>query len=163
MPPAILRLQGQDCSVVFDTRSLPIVFATWSGVPDLELIDAYFATQVQQSTILRPSGRKMIIISDCRTMGRATPVARKRIAELSDAQRELFGATMLGSCTVFSSALIRGVLTALSWLDPGLRVPTFATLEAAVAWAAQQLVAAGVAVPQVDLDEVVEAGVGSAT
>jgi hypothetical protein len=158
---SILRLHGDACAVVIDRRALPIVFATWTGAPDLALIDAYFAAQIDLSIEQRSSGRRMVIVSDCRAMGRASPLARKRIADHTAAQRELFGATMLGSCTVFSSALVRGVLTALAWLDPDLRVPSFATLDAALAWATKEITAAGMLVPVVDLLEVAEVGSAS--
>lgn len=154
----ILTLRGRDCSVVLDLRTLPIAFATWKGVPDPDLVDAYFAAQTQQSLLLRGRGQKMLIVSDCREMGRATPITRQRIAEHTTAQRELYGQTILASCTVFSSALVRGVLTALGWLDPGMRVPTFATLEAALEWASVMLLGAGMVAPRVDLDAVVIAG-----
>jgi hypothetical protein len=160
--PAILTLHGaNDCNVVIDTRALPIVFTTWTGVPDGALVDAYFAAQTQQSLLLRSRGDKMVMISDCRAMGRATPTTRQRIAEHTTAQRELYNATIVGSCSVFSSALVRGVVTALGWLDPGMRVPTFASLEAALVWADETLRAAGMMAPRVDLDVVERAGATS--
>lgn len=169
MPPSILELSttssslvtlrgAGDCSVVLDFRALPIVFSTWTGVPDIGLVDAYFAAQTEASLLLRSRGDTMVMISDCRAMGRATPTTRQRIAEHTVAQRDLYNQTMLGSCSVFSSALVRGVVTALGWLDPGMRVPTFATLEAALAWANETIVAAGLVAPRVDLGVVERAG-----
>lgn len=158
-PTGVLTLRGDsDCSVVFDVRTLPIVFATWTGVPDPALVDAYFAAQTQQSLLLRARGGKMVMISDCRAMGRASPSTRHQIAEQANAQRELYGQTIVGSCSVFSSALVRGVVTALGWLDPTMRVPTFGTLDAALAWASDTLAGAGLVAPRVDLGAVEAAG-----
>ena len=154
--PSIIRVRGEGpCSVVFDTRTLPIVFSTWQGVPDIALIEAYFDIQTKTAKQLLERNQKMVLVTDGRNMGRATALGRQRIAELSNAQRELYGATMVGSCTVITSALLRGVITALGWLDEGMRVPTLPTLEAGVAWANEQLVKAGIPAPaRVDLDAV---------
>lgn len=77
-----------------------------------------------------------------------TPAQRKLIAELSRDHEPRSRKWCVGGATVLTSAVARGVLTAITWLAPPVYKLTYhATLDEAVDEASRTLQAKGVVVP----------------
>lgn len=149
MAPLVL-IEGQSCWAKIDSRYPPIVYVTWAGVPDVALIERYFAVTVEQATELVKLGKRCVMISDTRAMGRTSPLGRRRISELSRTHQELLEQAGYASCLIVENPLVRGVITALSWVDPTMDSKVVGTVDEAMAWATQTLKEAGAAVPVLD-------------
>lgn len=107
-------------SVVVDDRAWPIVFATWFGEPTEALVDRYFAHHATVVERAREQRERIVLVTDTFATDRPSPKARKRITDLSATQAKEVAPHTLKSLVVIESALLRGVVTALAWIDPGL-------------------------------------------
>lgn len=148
--PGVTVLEDGDAAVVMDERSWPLVTSTWFGTSTEPLVEQFFRHTDGQLDRANARGEKIVLIAD--TYGASPPPAkvRRRIAELSSAQGPRSEPLVLVSVTVIQSVLIRGAVTALSWIDPSLsRGKNVASFDAALASALAAMQAAGVGVPAV--------------
>lgn len=135
-------------SVVLDSRAWPVVITTWFGTPTEGLVDRYFD---QHATILergRKNSERIVLISDTFATERPTATARKRIADRTSAHADVAQSITLQSFIVIESALIRGAVTALSWVMPSMEEnEVVGSIETAIDRALAALDAAGIARP----------------
>jgi hypothetical protein len=129
----------------FDLSCLPIVTVTFDGLATDAEFDAYLDTMSR--TVL--DRREMTVtILDARASGRAPASQRKKQADWLKQHEHRLRQYSLGTAFVIDSPLVRGVLTAILWVQPMATAYTIVgTLEAAERWAAEQLRAAGAAPP----------------
>jgi hypothetical protein len=137
-----------DAAIVIDERSWPIITGTWFGATTETLVTQYFAHSAAQLARAGVGQRRIVILTDTYATKPPSAKVRQRIGELSRTQVEASRPRVLANYTVIESALIRGVVTALSWIDPSMadtkNVPSF---EAGLAGALAELKAAGIPVP----------------
>jgi hypothetical protein len=135
-------------SVVLDSRAWPVVITTWFGTPTEVLVDRYFD---QHATVLeraRKNSDRIVLISDTFATERPTATARKRIADRTSAHAKVAQSITLASFIVIENALIRGAVTALSWIIPSMDENELVdSIETAIDRGLAALDAAGIARP----------------
>jgi hypothetical protein len=135
--PEILR-DGAS-SIVLDERWSPLVFLTWFGEPTEPLVRSYFEWNAGMLTRAKERNRRLVTINDAFATDRPSPKVRQLLVDLAKEQPPWARQMTLQGFVVVESALIRGAVTALSWLDPNLMsgskvVPSIeAAIEAALA------------------------------
>lgn len=107
-------------AVIFDDRVPGFVFTTWFGEATVPLVDRYYERHASHLADLRKEKRRFVLITDTFAAARPSPNARKRIADLLVTLGPDRRYLTVGSYLVIESALIRGAVTALAWLDASL-------------------------------------------
>ncbi len=127
-----------------DTSRHPIVTVRFSGYISEPEFDQYLAAM---TNVINRS-EKTLTILDARHAIRNPASQRKKQADWLKTHEARLRQYSLGTAFVITSPFVRGVLTAILWLQPLPNDYTVvATLEEAEAWAARQLAAAGIAMP----------------
>jgi hypothetical protein len=131
-------------AVAIDERYLPLVVSCFIGDVNLSLGAWYEKTihdVVQDETM---SERRIVNIHDATHTTRTSPEMRKFWAELSTRNAETVGVRTLHNFIVVSNPIMRGVVTAVTWLNPSVsQIQVFANLQRAVTEASARLGAAG--------------------
>lgn len=135
-------------SVVIDPRAWPIVIATWFGEPTEMLVDRYFAAHDGLLDRARRSRERIVLVTDAFATERPSAKARKRITDLTAAQPADVATITVASYVVIENPMIRGVVTALSWVNPKMaESQNVATITIALDRALASLDAAGIPRP----------------
>jgi hypothetical protein len=136
-------------SVVIDPRGWPIVIATWFGEPTELLVDRYFAAHDVILDRARKARERIVLITDAFATERPSAKARKRITDLTAAQPSDVMALTVASYVVIENPMIRGVVTALSWVNPKMaESQNVATITIALERALASLDQAGIPRPK---------------
>jgi hypothetical protein len=150
-PAQLVTLVDGEASIVIDARLWPIVIATWFGRPSETLVEQYFTAHDRYLQRARDERGKLVLITDTFATERPSPVARKRIVELTKMQAPDTRSLTLESYIVIENAVIRGVVTALAWVYPQMsESQNVASLGVALERARLSLMEAGLR-PPVDL------------
>lgn len=141
---APLRVASPLPSIRIDESRRPLIIVTFTGVSTDEEFTAYLENQTR---LLRRREKNVIVI-DAMRAGAMQPTQRKRQAEWQRQHEEALAAYCLGTSFAIGSAIVRGALTAILWVQP-LPHPHFvaASLADAERWAVAQLLAAGLRAP----------------
>jgi len=127
---------GARSRITINDGSAPVYVVRIEGVPTGEQFDAY----LRQLTdiVLRPGPRALIF--DATTAGPTPAAHRKKQAEWMKRFENETRATTVGTAFVLPSALMRGILTAILWLQP-MACPhvIVATLAEGLEWARERL------------------------
>jgi hypothetical protein len=127
-----------------DTSRHPIVVVRFSGYISEPEFDVYLASMTQ---LISRSERTLTIL-DARRAIRNPPSQRKKQADWLKANEQRLRQYSLGTAFVITSPFVRGVLTAILWLQPLPNDHTVvSTMAEAEDWAAAKLRAAGMAFP----------------
>src|SRR5688572_13463230 len=135
-------------AVVIDDRYLPIIVTTFFG--DVTLEAATWHGETHQALVEAQSRRGVRIVTVTDSSHTKPPAAevRKYWADLTKNFPPAVKDATLAAFVVIKSPVIRGVMTALSWLNPELRtVELYDSVEAALQTAAARLKSAGQALP----------------
>ena len=124
-------------------RAPPDPVVSWSGTATVELVDRYVIAHYALLRELDAVGKCCVMVTMGLAAGRPTPVVRRRIVDRVDEERELSNRVFIENAVVIESAIVRGAMVAMSWIDPSLRVPMFASEGEAFAWAQKQCAQAG--------------------
>jgi hypothetical protein len=120
----------------------PLIVVTFDGLASEREFDDYLA---KMTTEVLERKQRSVTILDARTSGRAPASQRKKQAEWLKKHDALLRQYSLGSAFVITSPLVRGVLTAIFWLQPMATAYTVVgSLGEAETWAAARLREAGV-------------------
>lgn len=125
--------QFSQARIVFDARYSPLLITTFFGKCDLEA--AKWQTDlISQATIQAARrGQRVITISDATHSDKPTAEARKFWADNMSTGSASVQAATLGTYVVFTSAVVRGALTAIGWLNPEVKkIETFGSLPDAI-------------------------------
>jgi len=136
--------QSTKGAVVVDDRYAPLIIVTFLGETDLTL--AKWFEDVHRRIILSHGvqGRRILSIADATRSVKPTPELRRFWAEMSERTTPAMKEATLATFLVVNSALIRGAITAISWMSPSLRdLESFATIDVAMNEAFQRLARAG--------------------
>jgi hypothetical protein len=118
-PPQLQTFADGSAAVVVDTRHEPIVISTWFGAPNTALVERYFDWLGETLGGFAATKTGYGLINDASDAGRPDPMVRRLLAERGDVVSAESVHLMLGSYTVISNPLVRGVMTALSWVRRG--------------------------------------------
>ncbi len=128
----------------YDESRFPLVLVRPRGKATDAEVEALLAA------FKRPLNRreKYVEIFDGTHADPGSPTQRRRIADWMRAHTSLISTYSLGTAIVIPSALVRGALTAVFWIQP-MPCPytVVSTMAEAEAWAEEKLRAAGLAVP----------------
>jgi hypothetical protein len=131
-------------SITIDESRRPIVTVRFVGAVSDGEFDEYLAAMER----MLERRQKTLTILDARESARTPPTQRRKQAEWLKAQTSMLQAYSCGSAFVITSPLVRGVLTAILWVQP-LPVPhtVVGSITDAEAWARKRLLAEGVTPP----------------
>lgn len=131
-------------SIRIDETRLPLVLVTFSGV----VTDEEFTAYLEEQTRIVCRREKRVVVIDAMRAGETRPTQRKQQADWQRQHREALALYSLGTSFAIDSAVIRGALTAILWVQP-LPHPHFVATSLADAerWAVAQLLAAGLPAP----------------
>ena len=135
--------------VVLDPSRYPIVITDWVGVPTTQLVDRYFEIYVALLQDIDRVGGRCVLITTADRAGRPPADVRKRIGDRTIEHRELISRLVVGNAVVSSNPLIRGAMTAISWMDPSMSVPFLSSLDEGFAYARRALADHGVDLPAI--------------
>ncbi len=144
-------IEGSAGAIVIDDRYSPLIVTSFMGDVDLQVGTWYEKTIqriIERETLY---GRRVVNVHDASRSTRTSPEMRKFWAEMSARNHATMDAKMLGNIVVITSPLMRGVLTAVGWLNPRVAsLQVFASVDSAVTEALEILEAAGTpaAVPE---------------
>lgn len=136
--------EGKKGVVIVDNRYAPLIVSTFSG--EVELDQGLWYERVSLELIGREAtaGRRVVSIHDASRVTRTSAEMRRFWADMSARNSATLESRTLASVVVVSNALMRGVLTAVGWMNPKVAaLKLFPTLDAAVADAQKLLQAAG--------------------
>jgi hypothetical protein len=121
---------------VFDDH-WPTVIVEWHGIVTAEMVEDAFRTHLALAIRARDSDERIAWLTDLSEFDplKANAADRKRAARVLAVQQPTVAPHTLAEARVTSSAIVRGVLTAMGWLvhDPW-PVNVVATREEALAW-----------------------------
>lgn len=125
--------EGPRGVVILDDRYAPLVISSFSGEIDLPLAHWFEATLREVVHREFNAGRKIVHIHDTSRITTTKPEMRKFWAEFAERNHGTLDLKTLGNPVVVTSALMRGVLTAIGWLNPRASVlEIFPSLDAAL-------------------------------
>ncbi len=104
-------------SIAIDTSRPSLVVIRFDGVVDDEAFDRYLK-DIHEIGQRRGRADFYALIIDGRGGGRPTPAQRHRQTEFIKLHHEVLTARCVGAAFVITSAVARGVLTALLWVQP---------------------------------------------
>ncbi len=128
-----------------DVSRRPLITVTFDGLATDAEFDAYL-DQMTEMVLARKE--RTVTILDARASGRAPATQRKKQADWLKEHDADLRRYSLGTAFVITSPLVRGVLTAILWVQPMATAHVVvASMDAAERWAAEQLRSAGLSVP----------------
>lgn len=136
--------EGTTGAVVIDDRYAPLVVSSFIGDVDLSLGTWY--EQITQRLISSQfsQGRRVVNIHDASLATRTSAEMRKFWAEMSARNEATMQTKTLANLIVVTNPILRGVITAVSWLNPKVaKLQVFSSLDAAVKTALGLLESAG--------------------
>jgi hypothetical protein len=116
-----------DGSYVMDTRYFPLMMIAWIGLGSEALLDHYYEAREPYTTYAEQLGTKIVLIVDIGAMQVPSATVRKYISEKNIAVDSKL--TCVHSyITIIPNSIMRGVITAISWLNfkgTIMNVPSF--------------------------------------
>ncbi|HTQ07575.1 MAG TPA: hypothetical protein VMI54_27150 [Polyangiaceae bacterium] len=136
--------EGAKGSVIVDDRYSPLVVSTFTG--EVELEQGRWYERVILEIIARSvsEGRRVASVHDTSGVTRTTAEMRQFWAEMSSRNGNTLESRTLANLVVVTNPLMRGVLTAVGWMNPKVAsLRLFPSLDAAVTEALKLLRDAG--------------------
>lgn len=136
--------EGPKGTVIIDDRYVPLLVSTFIG--EVELAQGRWYERIVLEVIARSvsEGRRVANVHDAGQVTRTTAEMRQFWAEMSSRNGAMLESRTLANLVVVTSSLMRGVLTAVGWINPKVAsLKLFPSLEAAVAEALKLLRHAG--------------------
>ncbi|NUO53021.1 MAG: hypothetical protein HOV80_29595 [Polyangiaceae bacterium] len=128
-----------------DESAFPLVFINVAEGADVAQLEQFFAAYERMLSRNEP----FVNVTDVsRVRARPDALVRKRLAEWTRSIEPRVVRLSKGDARVVDNALIRGAMTAISWLHQHpVKQEWFGNRDEAVAWAIERLEEAGVHVP----------------
>lgn len=131
-------------AIEIDDSRHPLVIVTFTGVAT----DAEFRDYLAGMTEMLQRRQVNAVILDSRRAAQTPPVQRKLQADWLKEHEPLLRRYSAGTAFIITSGLIRGILTAILWLQPLAGPHTVvATMEEAERWCAERLREHGLTMP----------------
>lgn len=133
-PPGVTILEDEASAIVIDEESWPIWRSTWFGAATERLVSEYFARMDLVLRRTRAQHERLVMLTDTYLTEAASARVRQRIGELSRSQTHMAQDLVVASFTIIENPVIRGVVTALAWIDPQMmRTTNVGSFDAGVA------------------------------
>lgn len=130
--------------VIIDDRYAPLIVSSFAGEIDLPLGQWYEETSHKVIRSHAKQGLRMVGIHDATQAARTSAEMRKFWADMSRRAPKDINGVMLANLIVISNPMMRGVLTAVGWLNPEVaQLRIFPSLTAAVDEAVSTITKAG--------------------
>lgn len=131
-----------------DDSLYPVLVTRWAGETTLEELERFIAWYDGQ--LKKAIERKDLIfsISDAGSLLKSAPPVRKRVAEWMNLKTEAEVAVVLYSIMIIQNPIIRGVLTAVTWMSNRKETKIMRSVEDALALAETALPERGIPLPQ---------------
>ena len=134
--------------MIIDDRYAPVLISIWRGRSELENVKWHWAEHNAIIEEFVRRGQRFVLVSDASEAERPSPTVRKFFADSSDASPKEWADFTLANYVVFTSAVMRGTLTAISWVsERAARIKTAASVQEAIERALADLDAAGIPRP----------------
>jgi hypothetical protein len=131
-----------DNAILVDETRWPVVIISGAEPAPISVAAANELHVIMDELFSRR--QRFAIILDGRGMGMPDAKARRALADFAKSREHLFARFIVADATVFESAPLRGVVTAINWMAPPKHpVRAFGDLESAVSWATELLAAEG--------------------
>lgn len=141
-------IQGtSDDVIIVQEECFPVVCTTWIKAPSARVIEEYFRWINEAAARAHREGIKLVNITDGGLAGVPSADVRRLIAERTKELENARHGGALHSITVVESAVIRGVLNALSWLHGDLKTEVVSSRHDAIERSTAWLRAAGQVAP----------------
>ena len=114
-----MRVRGTSGQVVVDDGHPPFLFVTWFDAADEVIVDGYFEEYCRVVDETHARGGKLVLVSDGLDASPPGAVIRRRIMAKSDAMPAYLSTVQVANFVVLANPLLRGALTAMSWLSKG--------------------------------------------
>lgn len=115
-------IQGTaDDVIIVQEECFPVVCTTWIKSPSARVIEEYFRWINESAARAHREGITLVNITDAGLTGVPSADVRRLIAERTQELETSKHGGAIHSITVVESAVIRGVLSALSWLHGDLK------------------------------------------
>lgn len=136
--------EGPKGAVIIDDRYAPLLVSTFIGEVELEQGRWYERTVLEVIARSATEGRRVASVHDASQVTRTTAEMRQFWADMSSRNQTTLESRTLANLIVVTNALMRGVLTAVGWMNPKVAsLKLFPTLDAAVSEALKLLRDAG--------------------
>ena len=116
------RIREGSCTIVLDTQYWPVIITTWFGEANEAAITRFFVEN--DARVFARAQRErtpVVLISDAAHAERPSAKVRKVLADKTSSQSKDVEDLTLGSIIVVENALIRGAVTAMSWILPRMK------------------------------------------
>lgn len=108
--------QSSQCSIFTDAEHFPLVVNRIVGKPTLDAFSPYIERQKALLRYAAAENVKVVIINDFSESTPPDAVVRKRFVEGAEQVGQTHADSLLCWVPIVTSPLIRGVMTALSWM-----------------------------------------------
>ncbi len=143
-----VTFRSSDGTISADDRSFPVVVCTLEGELDPRLVDDLFDWIDRLVREASARGARYVMVFDAATVHRPSPAVRGRISKRVDALPPVWLELNISALMIIENPLVRGALTALSWITRAkLSVTYVASIPAAFAHARKDLARAGIQAP----------------
>ena len=144
--PNVLELKDHGCSLLIDQRCDPVIIASFYGIITPKLLLEFSAWFRGYLMALRP-GTKFVLINDPRGVSSHSPVIRKIAVGEMKKLRTLMELHSQENIMIIDNTLLRGAVTALSWLTGNKAHHAVKDLPEAIEVASEALTRAGLPIP----------------
>lgn len=104
-------------SITLSAEHLPVIFVTWFGLPNSEVIETYATWMVRQAEHARETGNPFVIIGDATAIeGRPSPDLRRQMANALDDVRKAAGDSLLHIFIILDNAMLRTIVRMTTYL-----------------------------------------------
>jgi hypothetical protein len=117
----VTRIREGKCTIVVDEGHWPVVFSTWIGEPNDLVVKRYFEKHRTLLARAREAKSGFVIVNDTKHTGRPSGKVRRLIADETNGLPADATALTLGTVIVVESAIIRAIVTALTWILPSMK------------------------------------------
>jgi hypothetical protein len=136
---------------LMDASAWPVIFARFRGTASVEAFQTYQAWYEAQVRRAIEQKTRIVCINDTTPGVTVSAEVRKHIGDWATGLDHLTSVASLGDIVVIDSVAMRGVMTAMRWVDPKRlgNIETVGTPEAAWKRALEHIAAAGQKPPAV--------------
>ena len=106
------------CTVIVDIQYWPVVFATWFGEATEAVVRQHLAVTEKLLARARTQHERYLSISDAAFSERPNAKVRKALADQMKTRAKDVKELEIANLVIIENALIRSVMTALTWLAP---------------------------------------------
>jgi hypothetical protein len=135
---------------VWDDTYFPVLTVATNGLPVMDLMAQFYHHRDQCLEYAKQNGIRTVLMSDLSHMKTPDAVERRKLSELAAEKDAPFIGSHLGTVFIVTNPLVRGIITAVSWVVGESVVP--ASYAPNVARAAKEIgrlyTAAGLGTPE---------------